>query len=297
MSLSIGRTDGIEYDSVSDRWKGFIPVVAKDAGEIRHHLDKCIREADESGTRLTVRIFTDFQDQNMLRGVSLPWRDSIVQCEAFIPVRAGGIAYFGANTNVRRNDDRILSEEQKLLARATSTPLKKHTPLPGYEVEILHDVSRRDVVDLVEIYEASYTSYITEFTPAVIRRMVFDNAAAAVRNSRGRIVAISQGETAEIPEVGIKLVELSDTATHPKYRSLGLTTLCKLELLRSLAAHDTVIFAESRAVSIGVLRQNHSIGMRVGGRLERHCKISSDQQDVPQEGAYGNMVVFYHPGV
>lgn len=295
MSLSIGRTDGIEYDPVSDRWKGLIPVVAQDVGEIRHHLDKCVREAAEDGTRLTVRIFTDFQDLNTLQGVSLPWRDSIVRCEAFIPVRNGGVAYFGGNTTVRRNDDRVVSEEQKLLARATATPPKKHEPPPNYKVEILQHVTRLDVVDLVEIYGASYTSYITEFTPAMIQRMVFDNAAAVVRNSDGRIVAISQGETAEIPEIGMKLVEISDTATHPNYRSLGLTTLCKLELLRCLAAPDTVIFAESRAVSMGVLRQNHSIGMRVGGRLERHCKISSDQQDVLQEGEYGNMVVFYHP--
>jgi len=296
MSLSIGRTDGIEYDPTSDRWKGLIPVVTQNAAEIQRHLGQCIREAAEGGTRLTVRIFTNFQDLNILQGVSLPWRDGIVRCEAFIPVNNGGVAYFGGNTTARANDERVVAEEGNLLTKATATPPKKRELPPGFKVEILHHVTRLDVADLAEMYAASYTSYITEFTPAVIQRMVFDNAAAVVRNPDGRIVAISQGETAEIPEVGVKLVELSDTATHPAYRSLGLTTLCKLELLRCLTAPDTVIFAESRAVSMGVLRQNHSIGMRVGGRLERHCKISSDQQDVLQEGAYGNMVVFYHPG-
>lgn len=296
MALSIGKIGGIGYDATSNRYKGVLTQVAENTGQVEAMLWQCVHRAGSIGTRMTVRIFTSFQDGERLKELQVPWGEAFLRCEAFIPHKWYSVAYFGANTPERTSRKETVAAEESLLAGVMATPPKKRETPEGFTVEILDRANPDDLADLLGVYNASYTRYITDFTRDSISRMIYENIVAVARNGDGRIVAVSQGETAEVPQLGVDLVELSDTATYPKYRSKGLTTLCKMRLIEALRGSEkAIVFAESRAVSAPVNRQNFSVGMKPGGRLERHCKIASDQFELPQDGEYGNMVVWYLP--
>jgi hypothetical protein len=233
-----------------------------------------------------------------LDAVRLPWHGGEIHCEAFIPMDlndVGGVAYFGGNACFREPctaDER--DQEQNLLRGVMSRPVNGRAQ-PEETIEFLKNPTDQDIRDLLGVYAAAYAQYMVAFTKTTITNMCRDNLVVVARNTEGRIVAVSQGERAAISELGITLVELTETATHPAYRSRGLTTHCKLKIIDAVRSPRTMIYAESRANWGGVLRQNHSIGMKVAGRLERHCKISSMAQDIPQTGKYGNLVVFHLP--
>jgi hypothetical protein len=151
------------------------------------------------------------------------------------------------------------------------------------------------------MYAQSYSEYIVAFSPETIRAMLGSSLAAVCRNEQGRIVAISMAESG-IVNTGTtewQLVELSETATDPDYLSRGLSQLCKVELIKKVRAAPKadriLVYAESRANHAPVLAANVKLGMVPAGRLDRHCRIASDLLDVPQEGVYGNLFVFYLP--
>ena len=303
MSLSIGTVGGMRFDGISDRWKGIASGIAENARRAKQILGENIVGAAPGGTRFTMRMFVGAGVRKLdLKEIRALWGDATVRMEAFIPVGAkdvGGIAYFGGCTSLREGfDASAAKKEVALLRKVGRKRTSNHAQVPeGFRVELLDPkhIQDCDIEDLVAMYLASYTQYITAFTCDSVRAMCEENMVAVARNGNGNVVAVSQGEVAEIPFAGIRLVEISETATNPAYRSMGLTTHCKLALIAQLRSPETLIYAESRANWGGVIRQNLLLGMGVSGWLDRHCVIAAESTDVPQAGKYGDLFVFNLP--
>ena len=298
-SISIGAVGGVQYDAGSDRLKGILTDFVDKPDDVGHLIQRYISNRRPPASRVTVRLFTrPGLTRDDLDQVHIPWRGAEITCEAFIPMSRndiGGVAYFGGNAIDREactREDRI--KERELLRGVMSRPING-SRTPDEIIEFLERPDDQDITDLLAVYMEAYDQYMTPFTRVTIAGMCRDNLVAIARNTEGRIVAVSQGEKVMLSPLNLTLVELTETATLPAYRSRGLTTFCKRKIIETVSGPQVQIYAESRANWGGVLRQNHSIGMRVAGRLERHCLISSTAQDIRQTGRYGNLLVFYLP--
>ncbi len=297
-ALSIGAIGEVSYEPVSDRSKGFLSDMHTSISAIADALSS-VAAGHREGSRLSIRLpIADNVSIPLASCVSVPWKDgAVLSCEAFIPVGRrglGGIMYFGANASSRQTSHSILIEEWKLLDCLTGAPRTYREEPRGFCFESLECPSHEDIHQLMSLYAASYQRYMTDFSPGSIRMMIADNEVSLARNGEGTIVAVTQAEAVSVGIGGMDwiLIELSDTATLPEYRSIGLSQLCKLRLVNARRSETAIIYTESRANHAGVLRSNWNVGMESVGRLEAHCLMSSHAEEVPQIGGYANLFVF-----
>lgn len=315
---SIGAIGSIAADPYNDRSKGFLTTVTGSNAELARFL-RIVANRYPFGSRLNVRTFGCRQPRDTPQFVHRPhglewnehdqpsilWRGGIpLRPEAIIPVRnhpkVGSILYFGANSPSRLPSDDVQRLEHSLLGRVTDMPRK--SPSEDLHVEILsRHPSNRDIADIVAIYVDRYTTYLTPFTDESVRSMAAGSQVVVVRDDSGRVASICVSEIAHIPVPNappIHFVEISDAATRRDCEGQGMYTAAKAASIRFIrqANPDAVITTEARANSIGVLRSNLNLGMRVAGRELAHCVISAkSNEDVVQTSRYGNLVVFYVP--
>lgn len=299
-NISIGAIDAIAYDPVSDRSKGFITALQETTAGVARILEE-IGGAYQQGTRLTVRLPLNIRvNCGLVSHIRVPWKEHAeLACEAMIPVHRRGlgvIAYFGANTAGRRSGATTHSREWELLEK-TSQGLHRSPPRilpPEFISGILRHPTDNDLQHLVEIYGASFESYITELSQESVAAMLGKNIAAVVRNHAHDIVAVSQAEVAPLLIGGEswRLIELSETATDPVYRSLGLSQFCKAALIGLFPEPDAIVYAESRANHAPVLRSNQKVGFRPRGRLDQHCLMDSSAKNFALGGTFANLFVF-----
>lgn len=306
--VSMGSIGRVSWDEANDRWKGLLCACHADASSISKFLLGILHEC-HGGSRITVRIFTTRDaDVAQISRVTMPWEENaLLTAEAIIPINKGDIGsliYFGANLPERISPAHTMFQEWKLLRNVCDKPITVHNLPQGCNLEVLRRPSLKDITELCDIYRASFSRYITEFTEVSLRNMVRNNIVVVVRETSGSIVAVSQAEiaTIDIPrivtEVGSgywHLVEISETACLPDWRGYGLTQICKARLLHEVNRPSTIVYTESRANHGAVLRANVNLGMKVAGRLESHCAMESLASDVPQEGSMANLFVFYLP--
>lgn len=300
---SIGAINAIEYDRISDRSKGFLVETQSTAESITSML-ATISCQYQQGTRLTVRVpLSEDVSPHIAWCVRMPWKGhSEFACEAMLPVHRrglGAIAYFGANTADRRSSAAIRSHEWTLLEKTRhglhDAPLRMLAA--GFRTDIIKRLSEDDLCRLEEIYRASFQSYGADLSRDAIEAMAHENITAVVRDPNHQIVAICQAEVAPVVISGKawRLIELSETATHPASRSNGFSQVCKSALINALRGSDAVIYCESRANHGAVLRSNQRVGFHPCGRLERHCLMDSSAREFSQESAYANLFVFALP--
>ena len=312
---SIGSIGAIVADAYNDRSKGFLPIVCENAIKIDSLLRRVAGETT-FGTRLNVRTLVaksflgpDAKPDELLEALTPMseeyfWKGARVTVEATIPVTGhptvGFIAYCGANLEGRRRDREEVMLERDLLRRVEKMPWK--APREDLHVEILSPrPSDRDVADIVSIYLDRYTTYLTPFTSASVRNMAAGSQVVVIRDEHGRVASICVSEIAHIPVPNappIHFVEISDAATRKDCEGQGMYTAAKAASIRFIrqANPEAVITTEARANSIGVLRSNVNLGMKVAGHQPAHCVISAkSNEDVAQTSKYGNLVVFYVP--
>ena len=162
------------------------------------------------------------------------------------------------------------------------------------------NVSDGDVSDIVDLYRVCYSSYMVEFNERTIREMIRDNVFVVVRNDRGQIICVGQAEQVKIDTGGggvWTLVEVSENATLPDYRSMGLSQHARLVMIEAVRGPRTIIYVESRLNHAGVIGANLKIGMRPAGRLDHHTFMDSMASEVAQEGSYNTLLVMHLPVV
>ena len=297
-TMSIGAIGAVAYDPVSDRSKGLFATMHHTVADIACLVAEA-GAAHHDGTRLTIRVPIPMGlDLRLVWCIRAPWRENAeLACEAVIPIGRRGlaaIAYYGANAASRRSPVVTRCREWVLLEKTSANLSVSRSLSGGFLIELLTCASDVDIHRLEAIYQASFQSYGGDLSSASIARMMEENTVSVARNSSGTIVAVTQAEIAPLDIMGTawRLVELSETATDPDYRSMGLSQFCKMALVDAVRGSDTIIYAESRANHCAVLRSNRKIGLRPVGRLEQHCRMDSHAKEFSQDSAYANLFVF-----
>ncbi len=318
MSVSTGAIGSVEYDPVSDRFKGFWTQVP----ETVEGVSVVIRTAVLAGMmrgqevrdtcRFTMRMFVGPGVRRQdLRLLYEDWMGVPLMCEAFIPIsgdsRVGGLAYFGGNRSLRRTAGRDVAQQWEMCARVSDAVRFRTTaraPSGHMQLESMDvGASDADVSQLVELYGVCYRSYMTVFTWRTVRSMLAENIVGIVRDKRsGQIVSVGMAEVATI-SVGPDdwhVVELTEMATHPEFGGQGLSQRIRHQLVREVRerfGQRVVILSESRANWPAVVKANLILGMRVAGLLDQAAVISSNMEVRPQDGKYGSLFVLYLPVV
>jgi ribosomal protein S18 acetylase RimI-like enzyme len=293
----------IRFDSRNDRSKGTITEIATDARRLQALLAEEAFEA-EYGTRFAARVMVaKGVDPNVER---LYWRGWTVSLEAFVLVRGhprvAGVAYYGANDCRRLPGDQIRHQERLLYADVMERPYR---PLPEMRPDILSAPRLRtgDLETLAELYRSSYASYPEDFGETAVREMIESGMTVVARTGQHEIVAVCIAQIEDVPvekSLPLRLVEITHEATHPAWRDRGIGSAVKLYAIERLRSSGdpipTVITSEARANSARALRSNLKVGMSYAGYLPGHAAIRSPSDEaVPQEGKFGNLVLFYVP--
>lgn len=298
---SIGAIGEIAEDPFNDRSKGWLPLVVDTRDDLLALLTRVARRV-EFGTRIQIRTFLGPQVADPGNLESRSWRFAPFQLEALIPVvghpAVAHIAYYGACFNGRLPPAESVLAQRELLERVQA--MERRPISVDLKIERLSQApSEEDIQELVQLYRSRYTTYLTEFTPESVRRMVAGNVVMVVRDELGMIASVAVGEMVTIALEGgpLVLVEISDAATRRDRESRGYYTAAKAALIRCLREEGPcVITTEARANSAGVLRSNLNLGMQLAGYEPAHCVISArTDEDVPQTSRFGDLHVFYVP--
>jgi hypothetical protein len=305
---SIGNIGGVIYDAPNDRSKGVLNILVRSHAELRARLVEITR-VHTQGRRLSVRLFVA-HGVDPDPGHGILWNEDPVMLEAFVPVtghpEVAGYCYYGAC--LRRQPGHIFSQEFMLLERVGEKSLSRVRD--DVETEVLNGrTTKTDVIQLLQIYSSRYTGYLAPFTNDSIRALIAGSRVQVARNPQGHIVSVCVGELTPFHLQGVHkpvmFVELSDSATDLAHQGQGYYMAAKTALMQTLRADDphVVVTAEGRANSGRVIRANLGLGMRRAalptgclGYQPAHCVISSsNDSEVQQVGAHGNLFVFYAP--
>ncbi len=296
-ATSIGKI-GIEFDQRNNRVKGIIPkVIGKNTLPIvEEYLTHSDHLADKTGaTRITMRFFSSHTSYDSIKELGKKFGYTL---EAIIPFDGISVYYLGKNADDRKSDPSLLAIERKKALEIRRTLSKTEVTLgPSFRIERMAD---EHVEQLHELYRLTFTQYPFELNPQTLRSIMESAKVLVAINSEGRIVSSLVGESIEIPlensEIErIRLVELSEAATHPDYRAKGLLSFLVRQMVETIkkdSSVKTIIYGEARASHIPanvILRKNGAV---YAGTLEKHCLIES-VRNIPEEGIFENLNVWY----
>lgn len=302
VSASIGEVGKIVHDPRNDRLKGVLAMPFEHRTVICRHLRHGLF-AHSPVTRMSIRVAVPNISLENLRA-ALATLQPALAIEAVVPIEkhpwASMFLYLGWCDKQRQPSSSIKDLQAQLLLRQKerdSMPLRDDV-----RVERLHEPSADDIARLRDIYMARYSDYLVELSNDMIREMAASGGMFVTRNGSDCIVSVCVAEQAVIPAPNgfepVRIVELSDAATHPDQVGNGYYSTLKhliIRMLREELGPSVPITTEARANSLRVLRSNTGMGLRCAGYQPAHCRIASPDADVPQVGPYGDLFVFYAP--
>ena len=292
-NVSIGNIGEPFYDEVSDRVKYFSAKEYLNQAELERDIDIARElQAKQNASRMTMRAIMTTGGYNTL---NLNSNNIII--EAMIPLHTWDnhvLLYFANNNDSRRCDLEILNEEDNLIGDVKESPTSTLQLPKGYSIEKLNDsISLADSEQLVTLYKQVFREYMCEFTQDSIKQLVNGNLVYAARSPKNQLVSIVIAELSYLEVNGKRLLmtELSDMATLTDFRGLGLNRLCADKILPQVKYFD-LVYAEARACFYGSNKIFRNLGFEYGGRLIKHCLISSDKT-IEEKGDYENLNVWY----
>lgn len=176
-----------------------------------------------------------------------------------------------------------LEHEKGMLHDITTTPrLFKVSFPPGITVR---RAEKSDSSELAKLFSTVFKSYPTPvYDQRYLDRTIEKGDIFLVACIEKTVVAVAAAEI----DWEHKRAELSDCATLPDYRGLGLNTLLLAKLEEEcLSRNINCIFSLARASSYGMNLVLHRLGYIYGGTLVNNCHIG---------GRLENMNVWSRPG-
>ena len=295
-NVSIGKIGEPFYDEISNRIKYFSVKEYTNSTELIMDIDAASElQVRTNATRMTMRSIMTTECYNTL---NLSLRNIII--EAMIPLHKWDnhvLLYFANNNDSRRCDLEILNEEDNLIGDVKESPTSTLQLPKGYSIEMLNDsISLAYVEQLAALYKHVFKEYMCEFTQDSIKKLVNGNLVYAARSPKNQLVSIVIAELSSLEVNGKELLvtELSDMATLADFRGLGLNRFCADKILPHVK-HFDLVYAEARACFYGSNKIFKNLGFEYGGRLIKHCLISSDKT-IEEKGDYENLNVWYLKG-
>jgi putative beta-lysine N-acetyltransferase len=128
-----------------------------------------------------------------------------------------------------------------------------------------------DAVPLAGLFRKAFDSYPTPvFDPQYLSKSMDGGHLFMVACRSGKIVAAAAAEI----DYGRQRSEMSDCATSPEYRGLGLNSALLRQIARECASLDIrCMFSLARASSYGMNLVLHRLGYIYGGTLVNNCHI------------------------
>jgi beta-lysine N6-acetyltransferase len=180
-----------------------------------------------------------------------------------------------------RSQERVSSpshlDEVKLIETLMAGPVpESHAPLPaGYELRMAR---RDDVPELLALYESIFETYPSPLIHESYLHTIFEtDSIFAVCTAEGEIVAAASTELNHKD----RAAELTDCATKPKARGLGLMTHI-LRLLEDALRQRSYVcaYTMARGRSFGMNRVFYRLGYSFTGRLINNCDIYGAYEDM-----------------
>ncbi|MBI5392764.1 hypothetical protein HZA96_02750 [Candidatus Woesearchaeota archaeon] len=292
-NVSIGKIGEPFYDEISDRVKYFSVKEYQDSAEIKKDIDAARElQIKKNASRMTMRAIITAESSNALDLTS-----NDVSIEAIIPLHTWDnhvLLYLANNNSSRVCDKETLNKEDNQIENVNNAaPSILQLPV-GYSIEKLNDsISLADAEQLAALYKQVFREYMCEFTQDSVKQLVNGNLVYAARSPEDQLVSIVIAELSSLEVNGRKLLvtELSDMATLTDFRGLGLNRFCADKILPQVK-HFDLVYAEARACFYGSNKIFKNLGFEYGGRLIKHCLISSDKT-IEEKGNYENLNVWY----
>ncbi|AQX54235.1 putative beta-lysine N-acetyltransferase [Priestia flexa] len=201
------------------------------------------------------------------------WLQHGYRLEATIP------SYFNGSTaylmtfyeSQERQVHNHYAKENNLLQKVQLLPLKcPETLLSPYK---LRKAVKSDAKQLVTLYKTVFTIYPSPLHDLVyVQSMLEDGTPFFIVEYEEKIVSAAAAEINTL----YNNAELTDCATLPSHRSLGLMKHLMVEIERELKKkYVYCVYTIARALSFGVNAAFHQLGYAYSGRLINNCLIST----------------------
>ena len=295
----IGAVGRAEYDAVSDRNKGIIPIFFSGRKELVDFLNHHPEESKEA-SRTTLRIFLTVDLYREMKACPPP----NYGIEATIPIKGGVLAYFGKNAPSRQlspsSSDEvagILGEVEKIQPMRMVDAKSRVDGLGYISLRKKGEWGERDLEMVAMLYGGAFSSYPIPLSVDNIRDTILgDNNVFFARDKYGRIVSLIVAEERKFKlknGEGVHLIELTDFATSGEHGGKGIGTALNMLAVSAIRRNypDAIIYSECIATDSSANAVMAKTGMACAGLLPNHCAIGSGKRQEP----YDSLNVWYLP--
>lgn len=177
--------------------------------------------------------------------------------------------FLAAYPSQKRAASHSLPAEKKMLREIMGRPRSCNNQVPS-TIKIRRAV-KSDSVSLAGLFSKVFDSYPTPvFEPEYLSQSMDRGDIFMVACQKGRIVATAAAET----DYHQRRSEMSDCATDPDYRGLGLNSALLARIAIECARLNIkCLFSLARASSYGMNLVLHRLGYEYGGTLVNNCHI------------------------
>lgn len=190
----------------------------------------------------------------------------------------GSDAHFlAAYPSADRGHSAVLLNEQQMIKEITARPRGIHKNLEeGFNIKI---ASEKDVNVMAHLFSEVFSSYPTAVDDPcyLAHAMESEDLYMVIYDDKERLAAVA---TAEI-DWEYRRAELTNCATHPDYRGMGLNRILLQELEQQcLAKNIFCLYSLARASSFGMNLVLHRLGYHFKGILINNCHIAGKYEDM-----------------
>lgn len=184
--------------------------------------------------------------------------------------------FLAAFPRVERSRSLALSRQRKMLAEIRSR--KSFRPVkipPGFT---LCRAGSRDISAMAALFRRVFVTYPAPvYDPGYLAGAMEKGDLFMVFYHGRRLVSVAAAEF----DSRRQRAELTNCATDPAFRGLGLMTLLLQQIERAcLDAQTRCLYSLARASSFGMNMVFHRLGYRFGGTLINNCHIAGDFEDM-----------------
>lgn len=309
---AFGSTQPV-YDPVSDRIRWFCPWHVDGPGSVERALESLSgHEAAATVGRISARLLSGGPLSGEA-GQVLARRGFAVEA-VMVSADSRHVIYIAKNAPGRRPHPADAANEQAMLSRILAAPVKGGAVIArqfgshrDFRVEKVSPTSldRADTERLLELHRVAFPAFPYAFEgklermlqtpdgyPMYLVRSVRNGRVYAFGNLEITAVTLDDGSRLRLAEYDNSLRAVSCT-DHGDLRGLG--SILRLRLAQEAHRQGVdLCHAESRAGLAAINSISHHLGMRFGGTLVRHLRISGETSvDYRAPSPFGSMNVWY----
>ncbi|WP_051533933.1 putative beta-lysine N-acetyltransferase [Desulfitibacter alkalitolerans] len=180
-------------------------------------------------------------------------------------------------TSKRQTSNTIHKENEIIenILKSKVKPLKGVLPPTGYSVKT---AAKTDITELIKLYDEVFSTYPTPLKdPAYLDMVMDNNVIFKTILWKGKIVSAASAEM-DLKNLN---AEITDCATHPRFRSNGLVSVLISELEKEMASRGIItLYSLTRALSKGMNIVFYKFGYNQQGKFINNCHICNNFENM-----------------